>query len=75
MDPLAELAALEAADSFVARHIAPDTADIAAMLVQRGAEVNVKDFDGLSPLDLVRGVDDKIAHMLYERKEIGRAHV
>ena len=37
MEPLAELAALEAADSFVARHIAPDTADIAAMLHAIGA--------------------------------------
>lgn len=47
-----------------------DSSDIAAMLVQRGAEVNVKDFEGMSPLDLVRGVDDKIAHMLYERKAL-----
>ena len=32
MDALAELTALEAADSFVARHIGPSEADIAAML-------------------------------------------
>ena len=37
MDALAELAGLEAADSFVARHIAPDSADIAAMLHAVGA--------------------------------------
>jgi glycine dehydrogenase len=34
---LAELAALEAADSFVSRHIAPSEADIAAMLREVGA--------------------------------------
>ena len=32
MDVLAELAALEATDGFVARHIGPSEADIAAML-------------------------------------------
>ena len=37
MDTLAELAALEAADGFVARHIAPSEADIAAMLREVGA--------------------------------------
>ena len=37
MDALAELAALEAADSFVARHIGPSEADIAAMLHVVGA--------------------------------------
>ncbi len=37
MDALAELAALEAADSFVARHIGPSEADIAAMLHEVGA--------------------------------------
>ena len=37
MDALAELAALEAADGFVARHIGPSEADIAAMLHAVGA--------------------------------------
>ena len=37
MDALAELASLEAADSFVARHIGPSEADIAAMLHVVGA--------------------------------------
>jgi glycine dehydrogenase len=37
MDVLAELAALEAADSFVSRHIAPSESDIAAMLHAVGA--------------------------------------
>ena len=37
MDALAELAALEAADSFVARHIGPSEDDIAAMLKLVGA--------------------------------------
>src|SRR5690348_9259697 len=37
MDVLAELAALEAADSFVARHIGPSETDIAAMLHEVGA--------------------------------------
>ncbi len=37
MDVLAELAALEAADGFVARHIGPSEADIAAMLHAVGA--------------------------------------
>ena len=37
MDVLAELAALEAADSFVARHIGPSESDIAAMLHEVGA--------------------------------------
>ncbi|HEY6440712.1 MAG TPA: aminomethyl-transferring glycine dehydrogenase subunit GcvPA, partial [Acetobacteraceae bacterium] len=37
MDALAELALLEAADSFVARHIGPSEADIAAMLHVVGA--------------------------------------
>jgi glycine dehydrogenase len=37
MDALAELTALEAADSFVARHIGPSEADIAAMLHVVGA--------------------------------------
>ncbi len=37
MDALAELAALEAADSFVSRHIGPSEADIAAMLHAVGA--------------------------------------
>jgi glycine dehydrogenase len=37
MDAIAELAALEAADSFVARHVAPSEADIAAMLHVVGA--------------------------------------
>jgi glycine dehydrogenase len=37
MDVLAELAALEAADSFVARHVAPSAADIADMLPIAGA--------------------------------------
>jgi glycine dehydrogenase len=37
MDVLAELAALEAADSFVSRHIGPSEADIAAMLHAVGA--------------------------------------
>jgi glycine dehydrogenase len=37
MDALAELAALEAADSFVARHIGPSETDIAAMLRVVGA--------------------------------------
>src|SRR5580698_6968604 len=37
MDTLAELAALEAADSFVSRHIAPSEDDIAAMLREVGA--------------------------------------
>jgi glycine dehydrogenase len=37
MDALAELAALEAADGFVARHIAPSEDDIAAMLREVGA--------------------------------------
>ena len=36
-DPLAELTDLEAADSFVARHIAPSPDDIAAMLAVVGA--------------------------------------
>ncbi len=36
-DPLAELAALEGADSFVARHVAPNEADIAEMLHVVGA--------------------------------------
>ena len=37
MDVLAELAALEAADSFVSRHIGPSEAEIAAMLHAVGA--------------------------------------
>ena len=37
MDVLAELAALEAADGFVARHIGPSESDIAAMLHEVGA--------------------------------------
>ncbi len=37
MDVLAELAALEAADSFVSRHIGPSESDIAAMLHTIGA--------------------------------------
>src|SRR5271165_5475286 len=37
MDVLAELASLEAADGFVARHIGPSEADIAAMLHEVGA--------------------------------------
>ncbi|HEY0421531.1 MAG TPA: aminomethyl-transferring glycine dehydrogenase subunit GcvPA, partial [Acetobacteraceae bacterium] len=37
MEPLAELTMLEAADSFVARHIAPTEAEIAAMLAAVGA--------------------------------------
>jgi glycine dehydrogenase len=37
MDALTELAALEAADGFVARHIAPSEDDIAAMLREVGA--------------------------------------
>ena len=37
MDALAELATLEAADSFVSRHIGPSEADIAAMLHVVGA--------------------------------------
>ena len=37
MDALAELAALEAADSFVSRHIGPSESDIAAMLHVVGA--------------------------------------
>ena len=36
-DPLAELGALEGADSFVARHVAPNQAEIAAMLHEVGA--------------------------------------
>ena len=36
-DPLAELSALEGADSFVARHVAPNEAEIAAMLHEVGA--------------------------------------
>jgi glycine dehydrogenase len=36
MDAMAELAALEAADSFVARHIGPSESDIAAMLHEVG---------------------------------------
>ena len=36
-DPMGELSALEAQDSFVARHIAPSEADIAAMLHAVGA--------------------------------------
>ena len=37
MDVLAELASLEAADGFVARHIGPSESDIAAMLHEVGA--------------------------------------
>jgi glycine dehydrogenase len=37
LKPLAELTALEAADSFVARHVAPSDAEIAAMLEVVGA--------------------------------------
>ena len=37
MNPLAELAELEAADSFVARHIGPSAAEQAAMLKALGA--------------------------------------
>jgi len=37
LSALAELAVLEAADSFVSRHIAPSEADIAAMLREVGA--------------------------------------
>jgi len=36
-DPLAELSALEGADGFVARHVAPNEAEIAAMLHEVGA--------------------------------------
>ncbi len=36
-DPLAELSALEGADSFVARHVAPTEAEIAGMLREVGA--------------------------------------
>ena len=36
-DPLAELTDLEAADSFVARHIAPSADDLTAMLAVVGA--------------------------------------
>ena len=41
-DALQELAALEAADSFVARHIAPTEAEIAAMLKAVGAELDLE---------------------------------
>src|SRR6185437_334200 len=44
MDFLAELAALEAADGFVARHIGPSDSDIAAML----HEVGVATLDDLA---------------------------
>ena len=37
MDVLAELALLEARDGFIARHIGPSEADIAAMLHEVGA--------------------------------------
>ena len=37
MDPLSELAALEAADSFVSRHVAPSEAEIGEMLAVVGA--------------------------------------
>ena len=44
-DALQELAALEAADSFVARHIAPTEAEIAAMLRAQSIDPVWKDFD------------------------------
>ncbi len=43
MDPLAELKLLEAADSFVARHIAPSEAETSAMLTTLGA-TTIDDF-------------------------------
>ncbi len=55
-DPLAELTALEGADSFVARHVAPNEAEIAAML----HEVGVATLDELAAKAVpaaIRGLD------------------
>ncbi len=66
MDGLAELAALEGGDSFVARHIAPSEADIAAMLGVVGAatldELAAKTVPAairdLAALDLPAAIDE-----------------
>jgi glycine dehydrogenase len=52
MPALAELAALEQADSFVARHIAPSQAEIAAMLGELGCAT----LDELAARTLPRGI-------------------
>ena len=48
MDALGELAALEAADRFVSRHIGPSEAEIAAMLATVGA-ASLDDLIGQAP--------------------------
>jgi glycine dehydrogenase len=69
MQGLSELAALEAADSFVARHVAPSTADVVAMLATVGAG-SLDDLIGrtipetiraVQPLDLPAAVDEAAA--------------
>jgi glycine dehydrogenase len=69
MDVLAELAALEAADSFVSRHIGPSETDIAAMLHEVGAatldELAAKTVPpairSSDPLDLPPPIDEAAA--------------
>ncbi|HEY6430747.1 MAG TPA: glycine dehydrogenase (aminomethyl-transferring), partial [Acetobacteraceae bacterium] len=66
MDQLAELTALEAADSFVARHIGPSEAEIADMLSELGAatlsDIAAKAVPGTirsnRPLDLPPPIDE-----------------
>ena len=83
MDILAELAALEAADGFVARHIGPSETDIAAMLHAVGAAT----LDDLAAktvppairtnraLDLPPPIDEAAVIAELRGLEIGRAHV
>jgi len=68
-DPLAELGALEGADGFVARHVAPNEAEIAAMLHEVGAatldELATKavpaSIRALHALDLLPAIDEAAA--------------
>ncbi len=68
-DPLAELGTLEGADSFVARHVAPNEAEIAAMLHEVGAatldELAAKAVPAairaLNALDLPPAIDEAAA--------------
>ena len=69
MDALLELGALEAADSFVARHIGPSETDIAAMLATVGAatlaDLAARTVPGQiqspTPLDLPPAIDEAAA--------------
>ncbi len=55
-DPLAELSALEGADSFVARHVAPNEADIAVMLHEVGA-ASLEELAGKAVPAAIRALD------------------